>query len=105
MNFTYKGDFPFTDYPPFRVRWMGNLKVDQVGDYQFQVLTSDSGQLWLDGKPVLLEKPLRLTAKPHALRLDFEKDGGDAMVLHLVWKKPGEDHWEVVPASAFGTIH
>jgi hypothetical protein len=26
------------------------------------------------------------------------------MVLHLVWKKPGEEKWEVVPASAFGKI-
>ncbi|HTC22537.1 MAG TPA: glycosyltransferase family 39 protein [bacterium] len=104
LNFTYKGDFPFTDYPPFRIRWTGSLNVPQTGGYQFQVLTSDSGQLWLDGKPVSLEKPLRLTVGAHKLRLDFEKDGGDEMVLHLVWKKPGEEKWEVVPASAFGKI-
>lgn len=104
LNFTYKGDFPFTDYPPFRIRWTGSLRVEKAGDYQFQVLTTDSGQLWLDGKPVPLEKPLRLAAKAHALRLDFEKDGGDSMALHLVWKKPEEPNWEVVPATAFGKI-
>lgn len=104
LNFISKYDFPFTNFPPFRIRWSGNLNVHQAGDYQFQVLTTDSGQLWLDGKPVQLEKPIRLTIKAHALRLDFEKDGGDAMALHLVWKKPGESNWEVVPATAFGLI-
>jgi hypothetical protein len=104
LNFVSKYDFPFTNFPPFRIRWTGSLNVLKAGDYQFQVLTFDSGQLWLDGKPVPMGKPLRLTAKAHSLRLDFEKDGGDAMALHLVWKKPGESNWEVVPATAFGVI-
>ncbi len=104
LNFTYKADFPFDNYPPFRIRWTGTLEVPKKGEYEFQVLTNDQGQLWLDGKPVLFEKPLTLTAKAHTLRLDFEKDGGDAMVLHLVWKKPGESGWEIVPAEAFGKI-
>ncbi len=104
LNFTYKGDFPFTDYPPFRVRWEGSLEVGKAGEYQFQVLTTDRGQLWLDEKLVSLEKPVNLTAKAHRVRLDFAKDGGDEMILHLVWKKPGESNWEVVPASAFGII-
>ena len=49
-----------------------------------------------------MEKPLALTARAHTLRLDFEKENGDEMVLHLVWKKPGMDKWEVIPATAFG---
>ena len=105
LNFTSKYDFPFTNFPPFRIHWTGSLDVPKAGDYRFQVLTTDNGQLWLDGKPVLLEKPLKLTAKAHALQLDFEKEGGDAMALHLVWKKPGEPNWEIVPATAFGVIH
>ena len=102
LNFTSKYDFPFTDFPPFRVRWRGNLEVPKAGPYQFQVLTTDSAQFWLDGKPVALEKPLKLSAGAHALKLDWEKDGGDALVLHLIWKEPGSDKWEVVPATAFG---
>lgn len=102
LNFTYKGDFPFTDYPPFRARWTGTLEAARAGSYQFQVLTTDSAQLWLDGKPVPLEKPVALRAGPHTLHLDFEKDGGDSLALHLIWKKPGDGRWEVVPAAAFG---
>jgi len=104
LNFTYKGDFPFTDYPPFRIRWAGKLDISQTGGYEFQLLTLDKAQLWLDGKPVTTERPLALKAGPHSLRLDFEKDGGDTLALHLIWKKPGEDGWEVVPATAFGIV-
>jgi len=104
LNFTYKGDLPFTDYPPFRVRWTGALEIPQKGAYQFQVLTTDKAQLWLDGKMVPLEKPLTLTAKGHSLRLDFEKEDGDSLALHLIWKKPGADKWEIIPAAAFGII-
>jgi hypothetical protein len=104
LNFTSKFDFPFTQPPPFRIRWTGILEFPQTGDYKFQVLTIDSAQLWLDRKPVSLEKPFRLAAGPHKLRLDFEKDSGDSLALNFLWKKPGTDKWEVVPATAFGKI-
>ena len=102
LNFASKYDFPFTQFPPFRVRWTGGLEIPRTGEYQFQVLTTDNAQLELDGKHVTLEKPLRLTEGAHALRLDFEKDGGDALALHLIWKEPGISPWEVVPATVFG---
>jgi len=104
LNFTSKFDFPFTQPPPFRVRWTGALEVPRTGGYQFQVLTTDSAQFWLDGKAVALETPLHLEAGPHSLRLDFGKDSGDTLALTLIWKKPGAGDWEVVPATAFGKI-
>ncbi|HJT23861.1 MAG TPA: PA14 domain-containing protein, partial [bacterium] len=104
LNFTSKFDFPFTQPPPFRIRWRGSLEIPKSGDYQFQVITTDETQLWLDGKPVSWAKPLRLSPGAHALRLDFEKDSGDTLALNLIWKKPGEDKWQVVPATAFGKI-
>ena len=104
LNFTSKFDFPFTSGPPFRIRWTGSLEISKVGEYQFQVLTTDNAQLRLDGKSVVLEKPFRLATGPHKLRLDFEKDSGDSLALNFIWKKPGDDKWEVVPATAFGKI-
>ena len=58
----------------------------------------------MDGKAVDLNKPLRLGKGAHALRLDFEKDSGDSLALHLVWQKPGSPRWEVVPARDFGIV-
>ena len=105
LNFTSKFDFPFTQPPPFRIRWTGELDIPKAGEYQFQVLTTDSAQLWLDGKSVVPEKSVRLAAGAHSLRLEFEKDAGDSLALNFIWKKPGEDKWEVVPATIFGKIN
>ncbi len=102
LNFISKFDFPFVQPPPFCIRWTGAILAPQSGKYIFQVLTTDQAQLWLDGKPVAFHKPFPLRAGTHSLRLDFEKDQGDVMVLHLVWRKPGEPKWEVIPATAFG---
>jgi hypothetical protein len=107
LNFGSKRDFPFTDYPPFRIRWTGTLKIPAGGVYEFQVLRleKDKAQLWLDDRKVDLEKPFVLKTGDHDLRLDFEKDSGDELALHLIWKKPGEDKWQVVPAETFGSAH
>ena len=102
INFISKYDFPFTHTPPFRIRWTGKLDVPAKGEYGFQVLTTDRGRLWLDGKEVGREKTWPLKEGLHPLRLELEKDGGDALALHLVWKKPGSSQWEVIPATAFG---
>ena len=104
LNFTSKFDFPFTQGPPFRIRWTGSLEISKSDDYQFQILTTDNAQLWLDGRSVVLEKNLRLTAGPHRLRLDFEKDSGDSLAVNFIWKEPGSDKWEIVPATAFGKL-
>lgn len=105
LNFDSKYDFPFTLGPPFRVRWTGSLAIPATGVYQFMVLTTDKAQLWLDGKVVPLEKPLPMKKGPHGLRLDLEKDEGDSLALHLIWKRPARDRWELVPAEAFGKVH
>jgi hypothetical protein len=102
LDFTSKFDFPFTQGPPFRIRWTGRLEVSKPGNYLFHLLTTDRAQLFLDGRTVSLERPLPLGKGAHTLRLDLAKDDGSTMVLQLIWKKPGAGKWEVVPATAFG---
>ncbi|HVZ79933.1 MAG TPA: glycosyltransferase family 39 protein [bacterium] len=104
LNFTSKFDFPFTQGPPFRVRWTGELRIDQAGDYQFQALATDQVRLWLDGKAVQGGQGTRLGKGSHSLRLELEKDSGDQLALTLIWKRPGTDKWQVVPATAFGKV-
>lgn len=101
INFSSREDFPFTGKPPFRARWTGRLAIKSPGAYTFIPVGIDPAQLWLDGKPVPSEKPVRLAAGFHPLRLEMEKDGGYYMALHLIWKKP-DGTWEVVPAEDFG---
>jgi PA14 domain/Dolichyl-phosphate-mannose-protein mannosyltransferase len=104
LDFSSIFDFPFTRPPPYRVRWTGTLVVPRTGAYRFRILTTDQGRLWLDGKEASLDKPLPLRKGPRAFRLDFGKDSGGSLALHLVWKKPGSQRWEVVPARAFGPV-
>lgn len=104
LNFASRQDFPFTGPPPYSIRWSGRLEVPAPGPYVFQILTSDRARLWLDGKEIPLEKALLLAGGSHSLRLDYEKETGYYMALHWVWKKPGDDKWEVVPATALGSI-
>ncbi len=104
LNFGTKWEFPFTAAPPFRIRWDGSLTVPRKGNYQFQVLTTDRARLSLDNKPILLEKPVSLRTGSHPIRLEFEKDQGSNLAVHLIWEKPGDKGWEMVPASAFGKI-
>jgi hypothetical protein len=103
LNFSSLADFGLSTRPPYRIRWTGRL-LSVGGNYEFQVLTQDRGRLWLDGKPVPFEKPVTLSPGSHALRVDYEKDSGYYTQLHLVWKKPGSEKWEVVPAAAFGHV-
>jgi 4-amino-4-deoxy-L-arabinose transferase-like glycosyltransferase len=110
LNFTHKFDFPFTDYPPFSVLWNGRLNTPASGLYQFQILTSDWAELEIDGRKIG-ESPtgepgkLELSKGTHRILVRYRKKDGDAMALHLIWKKPGEERWEVVPAAAFGKIN
>ncbi len=105
INFASREDFPFQGPPPYRARWLGGLQIGIPGGYEFNLLSSDKAQLWLDGKAVSPEKPVYLAKGFHALRLEYEKNSGYYMALHLAWKKPDGSDWEVVPAEAFGVIH
>jgi hypothetical protein len=102
LNFTNDADFPFTQGPPFRIRWTGTLIAPQTGGYAFQALTTDQARLFLDGKEVSFLSPVPIQKGPHALKLEWERDHTETLALSLIWKKPGDDSWEVVPATAFG---
>jgi Dolichyl-phosphate-mannose-protein mannosyltransferase/PA14 domain len=110
INFTNLGDFDGIQ-SPISVRWKGKLVVSVPGDYEFALVTRDKGGLWLDGRKVVdtsssTRGKVRLDKGAHSLDLwvergenpDFEMD------FHLVWKKPGDRAFELVPNRAFGVL-
>ncbi len=110
LNFTSKQDFPFTNPPPFSIRWKGHLEIPASGEYQFECLTQDQGTIFLDGKKIYgagmpSDKKLNLHKGEHSIKVEFIKTGGDSMAVNLIWMHPGSTHWEVVPASTFGKIN
>ena len=105
LNFTSKDDFPLHGGIPF-VRWEGSLVAPVAGTYSFLGLASDPSVLSIDGNPVTLaaNEPSTghaLAKGPHRIILDFRNTSNFSPAFSFLWKRPGEDRFEVVPASAF----
>lgn len=103
LNFSSRSDFPPSGPSPLQIRWTGDLEIRRAGSYQFQVLSDGPEQFWLDGKEANLPAFLVLSKGSHPLSLNYEKGTGYFSTIHLIWKKPGDENWEVVPPTAFGT--
>jgi len=43
------GDLGLTSADDFSVRWAGQLRIDDAGDYAFRYLSEDGQRLWIDG--------------------------------------------------------
>lgn len=91
----------------------GYLNVSQAGRYTFRLDSNDGSRLSLDGKIVLehdgfmeMGKPgdaaVDLGAGEHSLFIEHFQEFGP-FGLRLLWKKPGDKDFTVVPPSAFTT--
>jgi hypothetical protein len=110
LNFTNLGDFPLPG-PLFSARWIGVLNAPQTGTYGFFLLTTDHGELRVDGQPVVEtigpgQGEVRLARGSHRIELsDARPQPGEIRAdFHLLWKPPGQASFGVVPLTAFGKI-
>ncbi len=103
LNFTFRNDFPLTNFPPLSVHWKGSLIAPKDGIYEWTVLTSDDFQMSLDGKPLLSASQLGgqrfLRKGTHRLEARFKKIKGVDTLLSLLWKIPGNSQFEVLPSQ------
>lgn len=109
LNFISKRDFPFQNYPPFSIIWNGLLTFPVSGAYTLQVLTTDEAWIEIDGRKIFSTAggdpvATRFTKGPHSIKIQYQKTFGNTQMASLIWKKPLEDRWEVVPAEAFGKV-
>jgi len=106
LNFTNIVDFPI-HRPPLWARWKAQLEITQPGPYEFLVITSQKGSLFLDEKPVPAAAVM-LGKGAHGIRLEMEpappSQESSAVDCHLLWKKPGQADFEVIPNSAWGKL-
>lgn len=106
INFTFRNDFPVKDFPPLCAHWSGSLAVPAAGSYRLLLLTTDAASVKLDGKPVRLwenteSEGIPLARGLHALDVYFLKSNGTDAALSLLWKKPGDVKFEVIPHTAY----
>ena len=97
------------------VQIMGFLHLDTRGSYEFQALSNDGVEVFIDGGSILIDPDVHsdrmsatgtLSAQEagwHPLTVKYFQRKGSA-ALKLFWKTPGKDAFEVIPASAYGHI-
>jgi hypothetical protein len=105
LNFTFRNDFPLRDFPPLAIHWKGFLVVPTAGSYRFLILTTDSASIKINEKAVVMggdneSKDILLAKGKHPLDVYFLKSSGTDTALSLLWKKPGDAKFEVVPHTA-----
>lgn len=96
LLFHWAGDDPMPD--PFSVRWEGELRVPEDGEYFFALVGDDGVRLWIDGRLAggsmqpdaanAVEVLLPLAAGPHPIRVDYFQRGG-AKLIEFRWARPG----------------
>jgi hypothetical protein len=110
LNFTYLNDFLLPG-PLFFIQWNGILNAPQKGKYGFFILTTDHGNLWVDGRPVIdtldsSQASIELSKGEHRIDLSDKRTKMKEICadFHLLWKPPGQSHFSVVPTMAFGRV-
>jgi hypothetical protein len=96
----------------FSVRWTGQLKPIETGNYVFRTVSDDGVRLSVAGsrridnwtnhtETINLSGNVGLVAgKPVVFTLDYFDNLG-ASVIRLEWKRPGSSVFEVIPSSQF----
>ena len=97
------------------VQMKGYLLLDRKGRYEFQALSNDGIEVFVEGESILIDPgvhPDRLSnvgsvyvQEPgwHALMVKYFQRKGSA-TLTLSWKTPGNDAFEVIPARAYAHL-
>ena len=94
----------------FSARWVGVVRVQTTGSYNFQTISDDGVRLYVNGVLVINNwtdhaattnnaAPVTLTAGvDYPIKLEFYENGGLA-VMKLNWQKPGDAGFSAIPAS------
>jgi hypothetical protein len=97
--------------PHMSVRWEGYVEAPREGEYRFNLITDDSGWLYIDEKNVLdnggihpargVDKALWLSKGLHRIRIDYYQEDGGA-VMKLEWRLPsGYNTLGLLPVTFF----
>lgn len=97
------------------VQMKGYLLLDQPGRYEFQALSNDGVEVIIDGNTILIDFDVHSDRLSEVGALSVEEGGWHSLMvkyfqrkgtaaLTLYWKTPGNDGFEVIPASAYGHL-
>ncbi len=89
----------------FVASWTGQIQATSSGTYTFRVTADDSGWLYVNGQQVCsasvgsAEGTIDLVAGQwYSFEFDYQQNGGPGQAK-VEWLQPGQDQWQVIPAS------
>lgn len=97
------------------VQMKGYLLLDQMGLYQFQALSNDGVEVFIDGISILIDPDVHSDRLSNVETLAVQQTGWHVLMvkyfqrkgsaaLTLYWKPPGKDTLEVIPARAYAHL-
>lgn len=94
----------------FGIRYTFELAVPETGKYELQLSSDDGSKLFLnntliignDGQhaPQAVSTQVDLSAGRHKMRVDYFQGPRAFIQVQLLWKKPGQTSFEIIPPSA-----
>ena len=107
----YGGINPFGEEVGVMAKYSASLIIPEDGDYTFAAAASDRGSLGIGSQPVLwvpgstgdtrFNAAVKLKKGRHDLVFYLENAAGEQR-LSVVWKRPRQDRFELIPPEAFG---
>jgi hypothetical protein len=92
----------------FSVRWLGQVKAVESGNYRFRTISDEGVRLWVNGQLVInnwtahtattnTSAAVALVAgQKYDIRLQFFENTG-AATMRLLWQRPGQTAYTVIP--------
>jgi hypothetical protein len=94
----------------YAIRWTGALRVDQAGEYRFELTSDDGSKMWLADRVLVNNNGLHgmimkhgtasLSTDLHAIRIEFFQKGGGAGII-FKYQGPDSGNRLVSAAPAF----
>ncbi|SMF42830.1 PA14 domain-containing protein [Pseudobacteriovorax antillogorgiicola] len=94
----------------FAISYRGRIMLPKSGTYEFRLASDDGSKLFIDSDLVVNNDSTQevtvadgqadFTSGIKNLRLDYFQGPRWEVALQLYWKKPGDDHFEIVPENA-----
>jgi hypothetical protein len=112
INFDWGTGSPVAGIGPdtFSVRWVGQVRAVEAGEYELQTLSDNGIRVWVNGQRVInnwvshklktnTSKPIALAAGAlYTIRVEYYDARGPAEA-ELLWERPGQSAFAVIPVD------
>ncbi|MBM4251799.1 MAG: hypothetical protein FJ146_07490 [Deltaproteobacteria bacterium] len=113
-NTPYEQGFP--GYPNltswFAIRFRAQILIPESGYYGFQTQSDDGSLLYIDGRVIVRNDTVHaistvtndqvyLEAGLHDIQLDYFQGPPIYIAMSLLWRKPGDSQYMIIPATQF----